>query len=98
MVKKNESDFIEVPIDNDEPIFTTGIVCKLLSIPLHVVKQLDREGIVRPPRKKGKIRLYSKRELKKIQHCWDYMKKHNVNIGGLKIILQMEKGAFKRKG
>jgi MerR family transcriptional regulator/heat shock protein HspR len=83
-------DFIEVAIDNDEAIFTTGVVCKLLSIPHHVLKQLDLEGIVTPPRKKGKIRLYSKRELKEIQRCWKYIKEDGVKINGLKVILKME--------
>lgn len=83
-------DFIEVPIDNDEPIFTTGVICKLLSIPHHVLKQLDEEGIVTPPRKKGKSRLYSKRELKKIQICWCYISEKKVNIPALRIILEME--------
>ncbi|HPB67601.1 MAG TPA: MerR family transcriptional regulator [Candidatus Omnitrophota bacterium] len=86
-----KGDFIEVPIDNDEPIFTTGVICKLLSVPHHVLKQLDAEGIVTPPRKKGRIRLYSKRELKKIQICWCYMSEKRVNLPALKIILEMEK-------
>lgn len=90
MKDKKEIDFVEVPIDNDEAIFTTGVVCKLLSIPQHVLKQLDLEGIVKPPRKRGRMRLYSKRELKKIQHCWKYMNEDGVKIGGLKVILKME--------
>lgn len=90
MKDKKGKGFIEVPIDNDEAIFTSGVVCKLLSIPHHVLKQLDLEGIVKPQRKRGKIRLYSKRELKKIQHCWKYMNEDGVKIGGLKVILKME--------
>jgi MerR family transcriptional regulator/heat shock protein HspR len=88
--KQVDQDFIEVPIDNDEPIFTTGVISKLLSIPHHVLKQLDKEGVVTPPRKKGKIRLYSKRELRKVQKCWRYLNEKKVNIPGLKIILKME--------
>jgi DNA-binding transcriptional MerR regulator len=62
-----------------------------------VLKQLDREGIVKPRRKKGKARLYSKREIKKIERCWFYIKKHHVNMEGLKIILQMEEGISNQK-
>ena len=90
MKEKNKKGFIEVPIDNDEAIFTTGVICKLLSIPHHVLKQLDKEGIVTPQRKKGKIRLYSKRELKKIQICWLYLNEKKVNIPGLRVILEMD--------
>ncbi len=91
MRKNKMEEFTEVPIDNDEAIFTTSVICKILSMPHHVLKQLDKEGIVTPPRKKGKIRLYSKRELKKVQKCWKYLNEKKVNIPGLKIILEMEK-------
>ena len=87
---RKDKDFIEVSIDSDEPIYTTGVISKLLSVPHHVLKQLDQEGVVKPKRKKGKIRLYSKRELKKIQECWEYINKKKVNIPGLKVILNMK--------
>jgi DNA-binding transcriptional MerR regulator len=94
MGKKKNKDFIEFDIDIDEPIYTTGVIQKLLDIPIWVIKQLDREGIVSPMRKvKGTARLYSKRELKQLAHCWEYMDKKGVKVKGLKVILEMEKGS-----
>lgn len=58
----------EFGIDKDEPVFTSGVVSKLLKIPVWVLKQLDKEGIVSPPREVGRFRLYSQRELKKLKH------------------------------
>jgi DNA-binding transcriptional MerR regulator len=93
--KENIDDFDEVYISLDEPVFTTGVVCRLIDIPVWVLKQLDREHIVTPPRKsEGKARLYSKRQLKLVKHCWYYMKTHKVNINGLKVILEIEEGTF----
>ncbi len=97
--KKNsrEVDFIEYQIDIDEPIYTTGVIQKLLDIPIWVIKQLDSEGIVKPPRKiTGSARLYSKRELKKLAHCWEYINERGVKVKGLKVILEMEKRLKKR--
>jgi DNA-binding transcriptional MerR regulator len=92
MAKKKDADFIEFEIDIDEPIYTTGVIQRLLDIPVWVLKQLDSEGIVCPPRlDKKNARLYSKRELKKLAHCWQYMNEKGVKIKGLKIILAMEK-------
>ncbi len=94
--KKNKTDFEEVDIDSDMPIYTTGVVCKILKIPIWILKQLDKEGIVSPVRKKdGESRLYSKCELKKVQRCWFFMEEHSVKVPGLKVILKMEKGTFK---
>ncbi|MFP4473223.1 MAG: MerR family transcriptional regulator [Candidatus Omnitrophota bacterium] len=90
--KKQAGHFEEVEIDEDMPVYTTGVVCKILGIPVWTLKQLDKEGIVSPPREsEGQSRLYSKRQLKKVQHCWVYMKQHSVKIPGLKVILRMEK-------
>jgi hypothetical protein len=89
--KKTREKFVEVEIGLNKPLYSTGVVSKILNIPLWVLKQLDKEGVVSPPRKKlGTSRLYSKKELKKLQHCWRYMKKNGVKVKGLKIILKME--------
>jgi DNA-binding transcriptional MerR regulator len=90
--RKKEKNFIEFDIDIDEPIYTTGVIQKLLDIPIWVIKQLDKEGIVSPVRKiKNTARLYSKRELKELAHCWEYMSKKGIKVKGLKVILEMEK-------
>ena len=87
---KND-EFVEFIIDIDEPIYTTGVIQRLLSIPIWVIKQLDNEGIVSPKREiSGASRLHSKRELKKMAHCWEYMNKKGVKVKGLKIILEIE--------
>ena len=89
-VKKNDK-FEEMQIDPDVPLYTSSVVCRLLGAPIWVLKQLDKEGIVSPPRKKeGNARLYSKRELKSLKHAWFYMNEHHVNVDGLKVILKME--------
>jgi DNA-binding transcriptional MerR regulator len=81
-------------IDPDEPVFTTGVVCRLLDIPVWVLKKLDEEKIVSPQRKNDlDARLYSLKELSLVKHCWKYMNEHRVKVHGLKIILHME---FKR--
>lgn len=79
----------------EEPVFTSGVVCRLLSIPVWVLKQLDKEGIVKPSRQPGKARLYSKKELKKLQYVWYLMEKRDVKVGGIKVILEMEAHTFK---
>ena len=91
MRRKNNKDFVEFDIGIDEPIYTTGVIQRLLDIPIWIIKQLDKEGIVSPSRRvKGAARLYSKRELKRLAHCWEYMNKKGVKIKGLKVILNME--------
>lgn len=82
--------FEEFRIDADEPIFTSGVVCRLLSIPMWVLKELDKEKVVSPPRQKGCSRLYSKRDLKTLEHVWYYIRDRQVNIRSVKVILEIE--------
>jgi len=81
----------EFQIDIDEQVFTSGVVSRLLEIPIWVLKQLDKEGIVSPPRREeGCTRMYSMRDLKLLKHCWFYMSVKRVRVPGLRVILQMK--------
>lgn len=91
-VRYIDNDPDDFSLDPEEPVFTTGVVCKLLGIPVWVLKQLDKEGIVSPPRKnEAKARLYSTMQLKKVRKCWYYMSQKKVKVNGLRIILELEK-------
>ena len=80
----------EISIGGDEPVYTSGVVTRLLKIPVWVLKQLDRESVVRPPRKtKGSSRLYSHNELRMLKQVWYYMHEKGVNIEGVKVILRV---------
>ncbi|MCA9395906.1 MAG: MerR family transcriptional regulator [Candidatus Omnitrophica bacterium] len=87
---QRQENFEEFYIHPDEPVFTSGVVCRLLEIPVWVLKQLDAENIVKPHRQEGCSRLYSKRELKKLERIWHYMNVKQVKIKGVKVILEME--------
>lgn len=77
--------------DMDEPVFTTGVVTRLLGVPVWVLKQLDREEVVSPPRRReGCSRLYSKRDMIILQKVWHYMKVKKIKVHGVKVILEME--------
>ena len=81
----------------DEPVYTSGVVCRLLRIPVWVLKQLDREAIISPTRKKGRSRLYSKNELNKLSHIWYVIKEKKVKLAGLKYVLEMEAKVYKEE-
>lgn len=86
-----------VEVGIDEPVYTSGVVCRLLGIPVWVLKQLDREKIISPQRKKGKSRLYSKNELNKLSHIWYIMHEKEVKVTSLRYVLEMESKAYKDK-
>ena len=91
MTKKNNSQQV-FKLSLDEPIMTSGVVSRLLDIPIWVLKQLDRENVVSPPRKKSaSSRLYSQNQVKELKKVWYYMSVKHVNVSGVKVVLAMEK-------
>lgn len=90
MVQKALKKESSLEISENEPVYTSGVVTRLLGIPVWVLKQLDRESVVKPPRKKGRHRFYSRNELKKLEHIWYYMNEQGVNVHGVRVILEME--------
>lgn len=77
-------------IGPEEPVYVIGVVCRLVNIPIWTLRQLDKAGVVRPKRTGKKNRLYSLRDLKRLEYVHYLMEKKRVNIHGVKLILEKE--------
>jgi len=80
-----------IQISSDDPVYAIGIVSKLLGVPEWTLRALEREGLIRPERMNRKVRVYSLKQMRKIEHICYLMEEKRVNIGGVKVILHMEK-------
>jgi MerR family transcriptional regulator/heat shock protein HspR len=65
-------------------------VSKLVDLPAWTLRQLDKTGVVRPKRVGKKSRLYSLKDVKKLEYVHYLMQDRHVNIHGIKIILEKE--------
>ncbi len=77
-------------ISPEEPVYVIGVVCKLVDIPVWTLRQLDKAGVVKPKRLGKKNRLYSFKDLKRLEYVHYLMTEKRVNIHGIKIILGKE--------
>jgi MerR family transcriptional regulator/heat shock protein HspR len=77
-------------ISPEEPVYVIGVACKLVKIPVWTLRQLDKAGIVRPKRSGRKNRLYSFKDLKRLEYVHYLMENKRVNIHGVKLILEKE--------
>jgi MerR family transcriptional regulator/heat shock protein HspR len=77
-------------INPEEPVYVIGVVCRLVKIPIWTLRQLDKAGIVTPKRAGKKNRLYSMKDLKRLEYVHYLMEEKHVNIHGVKIILEKE--------
>jgi MerR family transcriptional regulator/heat shock protein HspR len=82
----------DIFISPDEPVYVISVVSKLVDLPLWTLRQLDKAGIVSPKRIGRKSRLYSLKDVKKLEYVHFLMEDKHVNIHGIKIIIQKEEG------
>jgi MerR family transcriptional regulator/heat shock protein HspR len=80
----------DVYISPDEPVYVISVASKLVDLPIWTLRQLDKAGIVRPKRIGKKSRLYSLKDIKKLEYIHYLMEDKRVNIHGIKIIIERE--------
>ena len=89
MKNKNLKTF-DVVIDPEQPLFIIGVASQMVKIPIWTLRKLDEMGIVEPKRVGKKIRCYSHNQIKKLTYVHYLMESKQVNINGIKIILEIE--------
>ena len=74
----------------DEPVYVISVVARLVGMPTHTLRLVERQGLITPSRTERNIRLYSDNDVKRLQRICTLMKVHGVNWAGVKLLLTME--------
>jgi MerR family transcriptional regulator/heat shock protein HspR len=80
----------DIQISVDEPVYVISVVSKLVDMPIWTLRALDKAGVVHPKRIGKKSRLYSLKDIKRLEYVHYLMEDKHVNISGIKIILEIE--------
>lgn len=80
----------EVEIHPDAALFVIGIASELSGLPIWTLRRIDEMGLVSPKRINKKIRCYTHRQINKLVYIHYLMEERNVNISGIKVILELE--------
>ena len=81
----------DIYISPDEPVYVISVVSKLVDLPVWTLRQLDKAGVVHPKRIGKKSRLYSLKDIKKLEYVHYLMEDKGVNIRGIRMILEIER-------
>lgn len=76
---------------SSEPVYVISVAARLAGLPCWVLRVLDQEGIVVPVRTESNRRLYCDNDITLLTRVTYLMKERNVNIDGVKVILEMER-------
>ncbi len=80
----------DIKISPDEPVYIISVVSKLVELPVWTLRALDKAGVVKPKRAGKKSRLYSLKDIRKLEYIHYLMEEKGVNIKGIKMILELE--------
>ena len=90
-MKRKTSQSFDKAIDPEAPLFIIGVASDMVGMPIWTLRKLDELGVVEPKRINKKIRCYSHNQIKKLSYVHYLMEEKQVNISGIKIILEMER-------
>ena len=74
-----------------EPVYLISAVAQILNIHPQTLRQYEREGLIKPSRTNGKIRLYSQKDIDHIKTVLTLTRDLGVNLAGVDIILKLNK-------
>jgi len=80
----------DIKISPDEPVYIISVVSKLVELPVWTLRALDKAGVVKPKGAGKKSRLYSLKDIRKLEYIHYLMEEKGVNIKGIKMILELE--------
>ena len=72
-----------------EPRYVISVAAKVVGVYTHTLRYYEKIGIIEPARSQGNVRLYSNRDIARIQQVRNLMEDLGVNLAGVEVILRM---------
>ncbi|MHB1413823.1 MAG: heat shock protein transcriptional repressor HspR [Chloroflexota bacterium] len=76
-------------VDNGEPCFIISIAARLVNMHPQTLRYYERIGLIIPSRTRGKIRLYSQRDIERLQMIQRLVNDLGVNLAGVEVIINL---------
>jgi MerR family transcriptional regulator, heat shock protein HspR len=73
----------------EETYYAIGVVAKMFNIHQQTLRLYEREGLLKPARSHGNTRLYSEKDLERLELILSLSRDMGVNLAGVDIILNL---------
>ncbi|HZQ06919.1 MAG TPA: helix-turn-helix transcriptional regulator [Anaerolineae bacterium] len=81
--------FRETRAAPDEPMFVISVAARLVEMHPQTLRYYERAGLVKPTRSRGRIRLYSQRDIERLRKIARLVDDLGVNLAGVEVILNL---------
>ena len=75
-------------MDELEACLSISVVSRMLKVHPQTIRHYEQVGLVRPARSRGNVRLFSLRDVRRLQQIQDYTSR-GVNLAGVEIIVNL---------
>lgn len=73
----------------DEPMFVISVAARLVDMHPQTLRYYERVGLIKPTRSRGRIRLYSQRDIDRLRKISRLVDDLGVNLAGVEVILNL---------
>lgn len=82
---------------DDEPLYTIGVVSRMLNCDPSTLRRYESAGLVSPGRTEGNTRLYSNRNVETLRTVHRLIDQEKLNVHGVRKVLELEREIEKLK-
>ena len=73
----------------EEPVFIISVAARMLGVRTQTLRYYERLGLVEPARTRGNQRVFSRRDLERIQRIRGLMDVLGVNLAGVEVVMKL---------
>ena len=73
----------------EEPVYIISVAARMLGVRTQTLRYYESLGLVEPARTQGNQRVYSRRDVEKVQRIRNLMDDLGVNLAGIEVILRI---------
>ena len=74
---------------HDEPVFIISVAARMLGVRTQTLRYYEQLGLIEPSRTRGNQRVFSRRDVERVQRIRDLMYDLGVNLAGVEVILKL---------
>ena len=74
---------------HDEPVFIISVAARMLGIRTQTLRYYERLGLIEPSRTSGNQRVFSRRDIERVQRIRGLMEDLGVNLAGVEVVLRL---------
>lgn len=75
--------------ENEEPCYVISVVARKLGVHVQTLRYYEKADIIRPSRSRGNTRLYSERDIERLQQIRMLTEDLGINLAGVEVVLRL---------